>query len=60
MYNYEHTPVKDLLLHDKQSRHLVRTERSDTPEDLRKAITSFGEQSAMNGSTRPATVRASH
>ena len=43
MYNCEHTPVKDLQPQEKQSRHLVRTERSDALEDLRKAINSFWE-----------------
>jgi len=53
MYNCEHTPVKDLRPQEKQSRHLVRMERSDAPEDLRK-----GHNSAMNVSTQPATQRA--
>ncbi len=43
MYNCEHTPVKDLRPQEKQSRHLVRMERSDAPEDLRKGHNSFGE-----------------
>ncbi|NCC05358.1 MAG: hypothetical protein EOM37_15280 [Proteobacteria bacterium] len=43
MYNCEHTPVKDVQPQEKQIRHLMRMERSDAPEDLRKAINSFRE-----------------
>jgi hypothetical protein len=43
MYNCEHTPVKDVPPQEKQSRHLVRTERNDAPENALKAVNSFGE-----------------
>ena len=59
MYNCELTPVKDVPPQEKQGHHLGRTERSDAPEDLRKAINSFGKQSAMNVPTRPVTECAS-
>ena len=42
-YNNKHTPVKDVQPQERQRTHLVRMERSDAPEDLRKAITSFRE-----------------
>lgn len=59
MYNCEHTPVKDVPPQEKQSRHLVRTERNDAPEDLRKAINSVGESGHIDVSTWPTTERAS-